>query len=84
MPGMAVRYTGFLTKKAPKGDSVIIRETFSIPPDESAALDAMRVRAAKAGVMLNRSEIVRAGIAALRLLDKEMPPLTPTERGRSF
>lgn len=60
-----------VTKKEPKGESVIIRETFSMPPDESSAIDAMRVRAAKAGVMLNRSEIVRAGIAALRLLDDE-------------
>ena len=64
-----------VTRKMPKRESVIIRETFSLPPDESARIDAMRMRAAKAGVMLNRSEIIRAGIAALTQLD-EAPFLT--------
>lgn len=64
-----------VTRKMPKRESVIIRETFSLPPDESARIDAMRMRAAKADVMLNRSEIIRAGIAALTQLD-EAPFLT--------
>ena len=60
-----------VTRKTPKGESVIIRETFSLPPSESSRIDALRMRAAQAGVMLNRSEIVRAGIAALASLEDE-------------
>ena len=59
------------SRKQPKGDSAIIRETFSLPPDESAQIDSMRLRSAQAGVMLNRSETIRAGIAALRYLDEK-------------
>lgn len=59
-----------VTKKIPKGESVIIRETFSLPPGDSACIDALRLRAAKSGVMLNRSEIIRAGIAALAMLNE--------------
>jgi hypothetical protein len=58
-----------VTRKTPKGESVIIRETFSLPPDESCRIDGLRMRAAQAGVMLNRSEVVRAGIAALAMLN---------------
>lgn len=58
-----------VTRKTPKGESAIIRETFSLPPDESRRIDGLRMRAAQAGVMLNRSEVVRAGIAALALLN---------------
>lgn len=59
------------TRKQPRGESVIIRETFSMPPDESARIDQARMRAARLGVILNRSEVVRAGIAALALLDED-------------
>jgi hypothetical protein len=59
-----------VTRKTPKGESVIIRETFSLPPDESRQIDALRMRAAQAGVLLNRSEVVRAGIAALATLNE--------------
>lgn len=58
-----------VTRKEPKGESAIIRETFSLPPDESRRIDGLRMRAAQAGVMLNRSEVVRAGIAALAMLN---------------
>ena len=57
------------TKKVPKGESVIIRETFSLPPEESSRIDKARQRSAVAGVMINRSEVIRAGIAALHRLD---------------
>ncbi len=58
-----------VTRKRPKGESVIIRETFSLPPGESAQIDTARRRSAMAGLMVNRSEIIRAGIAALQVLD---------------
>lgn len=60
-------------KKQPKGDSAIIRETFSMPPEDSLLIDKLRQRAAVQGVMLNRSEILRAGLAALlNLSDAEL------------
>ena len=57
-------------KKVPKGESSIVRETFSLPPADSADIEAVRRRGAAAGVMLNRSEVVRAGIAALLKIDE--------------
>ena len=59
------------TPKQPKGESAIIRETFSLPPDESDKIDSLRMRAAKVGIMLNRSETIRAGIEALLYLDEK-------------
>lgn len=56
------------TKKESVGDSAIIRETFSMPPGDSDLIDQLRQRSAAQGVMLNRSEILRAGLAALSTL----------------
>lgn len=56
------------TKKESVGDSAIIRETFSMPPSDSDLIDQLRQRSAAQGVMLNRSEILRAGLAALSTL----------------
>lgn len=50
-----------IARKRPKGESVIIRETFSLPPGESAQIDTACQRSAMAGLMVNRSEIIRAG-----------------------
>jgi hypothetical protein len=58
-----------VTEKVPKGESSVVRETFSLPPNDSSAIEAVRRRGAVAGVMLNRSEVVRAGIAALLKVD---------------
>jgi uncharacterized membrane protein len=58
--------------KKPVGESAIVKETFSLPPDESAQIDRVRMRAAALGAMLNRSEVVRLGVmAALKYLDDE-------------
>lgn len=56
------------TKKESVGDSAIIRETFSMPPGDSDLIDQLRQRSAAQGVMLNRSEILRAGLVALSTL----------------
>jgi hypothetical protein len=56
------------TKKESIGDSAIIRETFSMPPGDSDLIDQLRQRSAAQGVMLNRSEILRAGLVALSTL----------------
>lgn len=55
-------------KKAVVGDGSVIRENFSLPPSDSALIDALRKRVAAQGVLLNRSEILRAGLAALSAL----------------
>lgn len=55
-------------KKAVVGDGSVIRENFSLPPADSALIDALRKRVAAQGVLLNRSEILRAGLAALSAL----------------
>ena len=58
------------TKKLPTGESSVVKETFSLPPDESARIDRVRMRAAALGMMLNRSEVIRLGVlAALNFLD---------------
>lgn len=64
-PGVSVVPGSRVTKKESVGDSAIIRETFSLPPGDSALIDQLRQRSAAQGVMLNRSEILRAGLAAL-------------------
>ena len=57
-----------VTLKGAVGDSSIIRETFSMPPADSALIDQLRQRIAAQGVILNRSEILRAALAALSAL----------------
>ncbi len=59
-----------VVQKVAKGNSRIIRETFSLPPAESEVIENIRRRCAVVGVMLNRSEVIRAGISALQKLDE--------------
>lgn len=59
--------------KVPAGTSAVVRENFSFPPADSELIDELRKRAARGGVLLNRSEMLRAGLAALnRLSDAEI------------
>jgi hypothetical protein len=58
-----------VTEKATTGEGSIIRETYSLPPSDSALIDQLRQRTAAQGVMLNRSEILRMGLAALKSMD---------------
>lgn len=56
----------------PKTKSVV-RENFSLPPSDSELIEVLRRRAAREGVLLNRSELLRASLAALnRLSDAEI------------
>ena len=57
-----------VTLKVSVGDSSIVRETFSLPPEDSALIDTLRQRIAAQGVLLNRSEVLRAGLVALNTL----------------
>lgn len=46
--------------------STVIRDTFSMPPQDYELVEALRTRAARLGRNTSKSEVVRAG---LRLLD---------------
>lgn len=45
--------------------STIIRDTFSLPPNDYALLEQLRTRAIGLGQVINKSEFVRAGLHAL-------------------
>ena len=55
--------------KKPAGDGQAVRESLTLLPEESQVIDAVRLKLAAMGVIPNRSEVIRAGILALR----EMP-----------
>ncbi len=59
--------------KTTGGNRAVIRENFSFPPSDSELIEILRKRAAREGVLLNRSELLRAGLAALsKLSDAEI------------
>jgi hypothetical protein len=43
----------------------LVRDSFTIPKDEFAVLDALKLRAAKLGRPTKKSEVLRAGVMAL-------------------
>lgn len=43
----------------------VIRDTFSLPPNDYALLEQLRTRAIGLGQVINKSEFVRAGLRAL-------------------
>jgi hypothetical protein len=47
----------------------LVRDSFTIPKAEYLVLEALKQRAAKAGVPVKKSELLRAGIKALAGLD---------------
>lgn len=59
-------------EKAPKADKAdktrkpkLVRDSFTIPKDEYAVLDALKQRAARLGRPAKKSEVLRAGVQAL-------------------
>jgi hypothetical protein len=68
-PRIIVRRRGE-PKKLRAGSSVI-RQTFSMSLDDDALIDEIQINLCAIGVILNRSEVIRAGIAALRYLDAD-------------
>ncbi len=48
----------------------LVRDSFTIPKTEYAVLDALKLRAARAGSPAKKSELLRAGIMALAGLDE--------------
>jgi len=70
-----------LGKKAPaprgqpprNGAGKVIRDSFTIPEDEYEMISRIKKRCMKAGVSANKSEILRAGLAALdEMSDREL------------
>lgn len=56
---------------AEKADRVI-RDSFTMPPDDYESITRIKQRAMKAGIGTNKSEILRAGLVALSTMpDKE-------------
>ena len=50
---------------ARNGGSKVIRDSFTIPSDEYELISKLKDRCMKVGVGVNKSEILRAGLAAL-------------------
>lgn len=69
------------------GADKVIRDSFTIPGDEYELISRIKKRCMKAGVSANKSEILRAGLAALsampdRELAKMFESLTRVKTGR--
>jgi hypothetical protein len=55
------------------GADKVIRDSFTIPGDEYELISKIKKRCMKAGVSANKSEVLRAGLAALNAMqDREL------------
>lgn len=60
----------------PDGESKVIRDSFTIPGDEYELISQIKKRCMKVGVGVNKSEVLRAGLAALDAMsDRELASL---------
>lgn len=49
-----------------KGDSAVVRDTFSMPPDDYALIESLRASATqKTGQNTTKNEVIRAGLRVL-------------------
>jgi hypothetical protein len=69
------------------GAGKVIRDSFTIPDDEYELISRIKKRCMKAGVSANKSEVLRAGLAALdsmsdRELAKAVEGLARVKTGR--
>jgi hypothetical protein len=53
------------------GTGKVVRDSFTIPGDEYELISKIKKRCMKAGVGANKSEILRAGLAALAAMDEK-------------
>ena len=72
---------------APNGAGKVIRDSFTIPNNEYELISRIKKRCMKAGVGANKSEVLRAGLAALNeMSDRELAEvvgaLTRVKTGR--
>jgi hypothetical protein len=54
--------------RAPKAKVKLVRDSFTMPKDEYAALDALKQRALSLARTVKKSELLRAGIGALKAM----------------
>ena len=69
------------------GADKVVRDSFTIPGDEYEMISRIKKRCMKAGISANKSEVLRAGLAALdsmadRELAKVFESLTRIKTGR--
>lgn len=58
------------------GADKVIRDSFTIPGDEYELISEIKKRCMKSGISANKSEVLRAGLAALRdMPDRELAKL---------
>lgn len=50
---------------ATRGETSVVRDTFSMPPGDHGLIEKLRTRAAKTGRNTSKSEVIRAGLVAL-------------------
>lgn len=67
LPAPAFKTTVAAPAAPPK--SKLVRDSFTIPKSEYAVLDALKLRAARLMRPTKKSEVLRAGIAALAAMD---------------
>jgi hypothetical protein len=65
----------------------LVRDSFTMPEDEYAALGEMKKACLRAGVAVKKSELLRAAVSMLRRMDmaelqRELDSLTPVKAGR--
>lgn len=51
--------------------SKVIRDTFTMPPNDYALIEQHRTRAARLGHIATKSDVIRAGLTALKVLNDE-------------
>ena len=63
-------------EKPRNGADKVIRDSFTIPSDEYELISQIKKRCMKAGISANKSEVLRAGLAALEAMpDQELANL---------
>lgn len=55
----------------PAAKALVIRDTFSLPPEVHELIESTRQAAAKEGILLNKSDIVRDALTMLGSLSQE-------------
>jgi hypothetical protein len=61
--------TDLSVKAAPVPKDMVTRDTFSMPTDEHAIIEELRLVAAKRNALVNKSEIVRCALLMLAEVD---------------
>ncbi|MBV5326507.1 MAG: hypothetical protein JZU65_02540 [Chlorobium sp.] len=59
------------TSKKDQDEALVIRDTFSMPPNDYRLIDVLKKKALKQQLMVTKSEIVRAGLLHLNSLPEK-------------